>query len=286
LATEQEVIVLLIKKINNNFVLALDDAGNEIIANGKGMGFKKMPCELKDLSEVERTFYHVEQIYSEVLSTIPEEVCDITTKVMAIVEHSISDELNPNLFFILADHINFCIERKLKGIRFDMPLQYELLNLYPIEVEIGQKALRLIYDRTGIWLNETEAYGIAMNIINARIDAPKSDKQARREEELIDHVVFIVEDFFKQKIDRNDFNYSRFAMHVHYLLLRLNKKESIFSINKGLAVEIREEYPEMWQCSEMISEYLKKEIGFTCNEEEKLYILLHINRMLSRASKI
>ena len=32
----------LLKKINNNFALALDSRGEQIIVEGKGMGFQKM----------------------------------------------------------------------------------------------------------------------------------------------------------------------------------------------------------------------------------------------------
>lgn len=48
----------LLKKINNNYALALDSRGEKIIVEGRGIGFQKMPCELSDLSLVSKTYYN------------------------------------------------------------------------------------------------------------------------------------------------------------------------------------------------------------------------------------
>ena len=49
----------LLKKINNNYVLASDSKGRTVIASGKGLGFLKMPCRISDLSCIEHVFYDV-----------------------------------------------------------------------------------------------------------------------------------------------------------------------------------------------------------------------------------
>ena len=51
----------LLKKINNNFALALDSRGEQIIVEGKGIGFQKMPMELNDLSLITRTYYDTKE---------------------------------------------------------------------------------------------------------------------------------------------------------------------------------------------------------------------------------
>ena len=62
----------IIKKINNNVALAQDARGNDLVVFGKGVGFPPMPCELKDLSNVQRTFYDVSQRYIDLLQDLPE----------------------------------------------------------------------------------------------------------------------------------------------------------------------------------------------------------------------
>lgn len=44
----------IMKKINNNFAMALDDNGVELIVTGKGIGFPKTPYELTDLNIIEK----------------------------------------------------------------------------------------------------------------------------------------------------------------------------------------------------------------------------------------
>jgi len=275
--------MLLKKKINNNFVLAVDNSGTEVIANGKGLGFKKLPCVLNDLSEVERTFYNFDRTYSEMIVSIPDDVNEITSRLMKFVDRSLDTNLlNPNLYFIMADHINFCIERKEKGIHITMPLQYDLLAIYPTEVSIGKKALEIIKEISGKELDEIEAYGIAMNLINARIGIAEKNRGSIKEEDVVNKIVDIIETYFGQKISRDNFNYSRFAMHTQYLIDRLKNNKTVASVNKAMVKNVQDSYPQMWNCTENIANYLKREYGFECSEEEKFYLLLHINRMLSR----
>ena len=52
----------VIKKLNNNVVIAVDGDGRELVVIGRGVGFeKKIPYELTDLSKVDRTFYDLDK---------------------------------------------------------------------------------------------------------------------------------------------------------------------------------------------------------------------------------
>ena len=53
----------VIKKINNNVAVCLDNNEHELIAFGKGIGFPAMPYELLDLSLITRTYYGVDPNY-------------------------------------------------------------------------------------------------------------------------------------------------------------------------------------------------------------------------------
>ena len=46
----------IVKKLNNNVVLALNDKDEEIIVVGKGLGFRKTPYVLEDLSLIEKKY--------------------------------------------------------------------------------------------------------------------------------------------------------------------------------------------------------------------------------------
>lgn len=82
----------VIKNINNNVAICVDDNGHEVVAMGKGIGFSKPPYEV-DLSKIDRTYYSLDSHYVTLLSEIPEEVIDVT---LEIVEKG-SDYLGVNL---------------------------------------------------------------------------------------------------------------------------------------------------------------------------------------------
>ena len=64
----------IVRKINNSAAVALDSRGREMIVIGRGIGFPKVPYELTDISQVDRTFYDIEPRYYEMLSALPQEI--------------------------------------------------------------------------------------------------------------------------------------------------------------------------------------------------------------------
>ena len=61
----------VIRNINNNVAVCLDDNNHEVIAFGKGIGFQKAPYEIA-LSQIERTYYNLEPHYIALLDELPE----------------------------------------------------------------------------------------------------------------------------------------------------------------------------------------------------------------------
>ncbi len=136
----------LLKKINNNFALALDSRGEQIIVEGKGIGFQKMPMELNDLSLITRTYYDTKEQDVSLINTVSEDILNVSADICQYAEMKIGDKLNPNLRFILADHLDFAIERMQKNLQIKMPIYYDIRLLYPKEMEIAEYA---------VWQNQT-----------------------------------------------------------------------------------------------------------------------------------
>ena len=102
--------MLALKKINNNFVLCQDEAGEEIVAMGKGLGFGELPREIS-IKEVERTFYDVDERYLSSVQSIPQDVMSLAVKICDIARKTLPYQVSPNLTFTMADHIEFILER-------------------------------------------------------------------------------------------------------------------------------------------------------------------------------
>ena len=45
---------------------------------------------------------------------------------------------------------------------------------------------------------------------------------------------------------------------------------------------MKEKYPDVYMCTKDVCEYLKMQTGMEINDEEMLYLMLHINRLTDR----
>lgn len=220
----------LVKKINNNFALALDSSGEEVIVSGKGVGFLKLPMDITDLSMINRTYYDIDKKYIGLLNELPEDIISVSAKITDYAKSKLKTSLNPNMVFTLADHINFSIERNKKGNIFTFPLSYDFEQLYPKELEVAKYAMKIIKNDLGVELSSSESIGIAMNIVNAESFISKKDEE-KEFIDLIEELTKIVENYFDIELNKNSFNFSRFITHLRYLFKRLSEKRPMASEN-------------------------------------------------------
>jgi len=275
--------MVVVKNINNNVSLCLDDHGQEVVVFGKGVGFLKPPAEVP-LSKIERTFYDVNQKYLPLLSDIPSEVVAFTARLMMLVRDQLPYETSSNLILTLADHLAFAMDRSEKGIYIPMPSIYEMETDHPLEIAIGRQFISAIEQEFGVRLPKSEVQGVAMHFINARISGAKEAEVniEERYEVILEETTRIIERDMGLSIRRDTFNYARFATHVQYLLKRVYDEKHIDSANVQMYEAIRDEYQAVSDCVDRIGEYLKKNWKVELTEEEKLYLIMHVNRVCSQ----
>lgn len=271
----------VIKKINNNAAICIDSQNNELVAIGTGIGFPPVPYELTDLTIVQSTYYGINPMYLDLLNQIPNEIFSVCEKIVEEYRNKINSSVSSNLVFTLADHIHFAIERQNKNIHFDNSLHYEIQHLYEEEYEIGKLALKMIQRNLNVRFPKIEASNISLHLINAGSVAPEAVK-VNRLDETLDDIVDIIAKYFHMYVDKSSVNYSRFVSHYQYLMKRQQKGKLMDSANQQLYETIIKEYRETFNCVNLIKEYLHKEWNFELNDEESLYLILHVNRLCVR----
>lgn len=279
--------LIVLKKVNNNVAICRDGNNRELVAFGKGIGFPSMPYELTDLSKIDRTFYDVGQQYVGILCDIPEKVLLFTARMIDEIRPNLPYETSPNIILTLSDHIAFAIERYKNGVYVQMPSVYQLEQNYPLEINIGRRFVSEIYRVLKVRLPKGEVQGIAMQFINARngMDSSGLGQQWLHQEKvdtLLEEATKIVEQELNMTIGRGSFTYARFATHTEYLLQRLAKHEHIDSNNLQMYITTREQYPRIADCVDKIGDYFNDELGISPTEEEKLYLILHVNRVCAK----
>ncbi len=268
----------VIKNINNNYAIAIDGSGKQLIVSGRGIGFGEVPREITNLSAINQTFYDIDEEYIQLINSIPGEIIDISAQIISYARNRIDNPISSSIVFTLADHINFSINRYRKNMNIKLPILYDVEHLFEKEMEAGLFGISLIKKKLRVLLPKDEAAYIALHILNAE----EKKKNVDAENELIvENITGIVENCYQIKLDRNDFNYSRFVSHLHYLLKRGRDKKLVETINYQLFETIRENYQQTYECVEKISTYLLSR-KIELNPEEKLYLMLHINRLCTR----
>ena len=271
----------LLRKINNNAAVAQDKRGREMVVLGRGVGFHPMPYELTDLSVVYRTFYDVEPQYYEMLSSLPEEALMAAADIAEQAEIALQAELNPNLPFTLADHIAFAQEREKQGIRLATPLHYDVQHLYPREYELGLQAMETVRLRTGTALPRAEAVNIALHIVNAELEGSDLSSTLAAVE-VRDEVTVLVERELGIALDRESYNYARFAMHIQFLVRRLSSGKVMEQGSGKMLSELSAEYPATYRCAQAVAKEIEQRHGWHCSSDEVLYLMLHIYRVQNR----
>lgn len=270
----------VIKKLGNNAAICKDNSGRELIALGLGIGFPKCPYALDDLSKIERTFYNVDNEYLYLFENVDSNILALSADVIDLATTMLSVSLKENAIYTLADHLNFAVIRLNKGMIFNTPISNELRDLYPVEVKVAKYTLNLMKKKLNIELPGEEMYAIAMNIINSE-EILSSTSDVSVKSEFILEIVHLIEAQMHISIDKNSFNYSRFASHMQYLFRRKSEYTEISSTNKKLFELLKNEYPMTYQCVLGIKELIFNKFNWNIGDEELLYLILHVNRLCS-----
>jgi Transcriptional antiterminator len=269
----------VIKNINNNVSICLDSKNHEVVVFGKGIGFIKPPHEI-DISKVQKTFYDLDYAYIDLIDLIPEDIIELSIKIVDYARVKLGCFLRPNVNFTLADHIKFMIDRYKNNMKIKMPNYHDIQHLYPKEFEVGKYTLKLISEKYQIHFDDEEVIGIAIHFMNA--EAIKITKEYRREDSFIEEITNIVENYFNIEIDTDSFSYSRFLSHMQYLLKRGANGKIITTENIEMFQSLKDTFPKGYECSVKINQYINDNLKYQLNDEELMYLMLHINRLCAR----
>lgn len=274
--------------INNNFVATRKD-GIEIILAGRGIAFGRKIGEYVDQSKIEKTFSledaRQKQNFTNLAETLPEDLMELTVKVVNVIENSSQLHLKTVTFMALADHIAFALERYQNGQHMPNKLLNEAKRFYPFEIELGKKAIDVIYKETGISLSEDEAGFIAIHLINT---SESSDTSGVQQLKMIKDIISIVQDYFEITFDEESFYYQRFVTHLKFFVFRVlkEKENESTSVRDDFFYRVSKvQYPQIHKCVNLIEEYLDFNYSITIANEEKGYLVIHLSGLLKRKMK-
>ncbi|SHJ47995.1 BglG family transcription antiterminator LicT [Hespellia stercorisuis] len=277
--------MIIQKVINNNIIASVDEAGCEIIVMGRGLGFGVKAGQSVDEKKVEKIFRmeteeETNQL-ADLLNEVPIERVEITNEIIDYANTVIETELNKTIYITLTDHINFAIERYQQNIQFANQLCWEIKRFYPKEYKIGQKAVELLSDRLDLNLVEDEAASIAMHFVNAELKSGRIE-QTVQITKIIQNSLTIVKYHYRIELDETSLDYARFVTHMKFFAQRMLNGTKVENLDDKFCMLIERQYPNDYKCAGKIADYIFKEYGYQVPDEEKMYLTLHIKRVVLR----
>src|SRR5699024_12297675 len=94
------------------------------------------------------------------------EVLETARAIVDAFERGAEGPRPESLLVPVADHLHQALRRAERGVEIEMPLVWEVRNLYPRETRLGQEALALVSDRLGVQLQSEEATGFALHFVS------------------------------------------------------------------------------------------------------------------------
>lgn len=275
----------VIKVLNNSLVLSTDDDNNEVIAMGKGIGFNSKVGDVLDPAAIEKV-YAVQNSqkgrdYLRLMETAPEEHIEIVQMILAEANRQLNGRINEQIFFTLADHISFAIERYHKGIAIQNRLLFEVKRFYPQEFAVATQALTHINQRLNISLPEEEAGNIAFHLVNGQTDVQNMEHTLLAMKMLKD-IFNIIKYHFRINIDTDSLNYSRFLVHMQFFIQRMVEGQQMASKDDFIFSQVTKEYPHAYRGALLIRDYVKNLLQMEMSSDELLYLVIHLTRIADK----
>ena len=118
-------------------------------------------------------------------------------------------------------------------------------------------------------LPDTEIVSIAMHIITAENEVGDMHSTILTAK-VISELSAIVEHGMEIQLNKESFSYSRFCMHLRYLVQRMMHGSPLNAGNAmdSIFVTMRNEYPQVYACVQQIDTFLHGTYGWQCSKEE------------------
>lgn len=278
--------MVTIKKVyNNNVILAFENSSKkEVILTGCGIGFGKKPNDTIDDSKIEKKFViqdnNFESKVNKLASEIPKEVFAVSSAIIEYAEKNLNTTLDEYIYISLTDHIYFALKRYKENLPIKNELLYELRRIHKKEYEIGKWAIEYINKTFNVNFLIDEAGFIAMHIINANYR--ESTNKSCLIMNIINQILDIIKNYYSIEFIEDEINFDRLLTHLKFFAKRLiDKTESIDTNNNGLLEIVKVQYKESYDCVKQIKSFIEENYTYKVNDDEVLYLILHINRVIS-----
>lgn len=271
---------LEILKIYNHNTIGTYIDGQDVIVIGTGIAFQKHVGNRINRSDIEKVYVLSDRRKLQLIDLMqncPYLFFQISQSIIKKGQVSLKRSFCDWLVITLTDHIYYAVERKKQGIPVPNLMLDEIRSLYPDEYKVGLWALKLIYKYTEVKLGIGEAAYIAIHLINA---TEGKDVESTKILVFSRYIIRIIEECLGADIPHDAPQYSRLMIHLKFLgrkiLDQIETKEETLIDYKTFT----ETSPVLQTCLDKIGEFIESRYQYHLNDDELLYLTIHLNRIL------
>lgn len=275
-----------IKKVfNNNIAYVIDEASAEFILLGRGLAFQKKGGDLIDSAKIEKTFRleseEINDKFSQLFRDVPLGQIELSVRIIEEAQKTLNKVFDDQIFISISDHISFALKRAREGLNLPNALLWEVMKFYPDEYAAALVAVERINYYENVTLSESEAGFIALHFVNADTSSDMMEHTVETTETIHD-ILKIVQLFFNVEFDEKSLNYIRFVSHIKYFVDRILNNTFYEESEDSLFDLIVAKYPKEHLSVNKIENYIKKRFGKDLRPDEKVYFIIHVNRVVNR----
>lgn len=279
---------MVIEKVLNNNVAVVRQSDVEKIVMGRGLAFQKRAGDEIDENLIDKTFILTNEKasnkFQELVVDIPIEHVELAEEIISYTKTKIGKKLNDMIYISLVDHIYTSIVRFLDGITVKNALLWETRRFYPEQFAIGLRALDMIEERFKVRLPEDEAGFIALHLANAAMDEEEY-QDIYQITKVMQEIVNIVRYRFNVEFNEDSVYYYRFITHLKFFSQRLISGKTYEDEPDTTLLEmVKSQYKNSYDCVERIAEFIQKKYHYILSGEEKLYLTIHIERVIYKTT--
>lgn len=276
------------KVLNNNAVLSRSEDNREVIVTGKGIAFQKKTGDEIVFNDTCRIFVpesgEISRRYQQLIQEIPVEYINISEQIAEDARRTCNKKIFDTIYLTLTDHIYSVCERYKEGIRLKNDLYFEIRQLYKPEFAVGERAVELLNRTFQMNLLPDEAAFIAFHIVNSELNEESTMTDMVEVTRIIQDVIDTVTAGLPCSLSEDSYGYDRFVTHLKHLAQRIIARETFSGDNDDeLFFTMCMKNPEAYGCIKKIKKLMAEKYRYDLCNEEQLYLLIHISRLIREA---
>lgn len=279
-----------VKKIlNNNVIITRDKLGKEVIVMGKGLAFGLKIGDDINQSRIDKTFAlngskEVSR-FQELVAQVSEESLEISEGFIDFAKEELGKKLNNSIYITLTDHMNTLIERGQLGIYLKNTMLWDIRRVHKDEFLVAQKIVDQFNQLKKTEFDEHEAANIAMHLVNAQSDL--GIRTTTDITKIMSEILNIIKYHFRITFDEDALSYYRLTVHLRTFAQRLFS-ETMYSdaFDHELYQHIKKKYEAAFYCAQLIKSYIADAYGYELENEECIYLTIHIEKVVKDSMKV